>query len=92
MNEQEVIENFRMYADRGLFGAKTAKMHDLAIKALEKQIPKKPKIIENKYSKSYTCPCCDLELIKCDETGWFAGRRNAFCYDCGQKLDWTVEV
>lgn len=60
----------------------------IAIKSMEKQISKKPKIIKHKYHNSHTCPFCDLELICSDETGYFSGKRHRYCPDCGQKLDW----
>ena len=58
---------------------------DIAIKAVEKEIPKKP--IKNKeqnirYASSYSCPKCG---------GRFSGTGIAdYCYHCGQKLDWEV--
>lgn len=56
---------------------------ELAIKALEKQIPKKP--IKNekcsRYVTTYNCPCCD---------SLFNGTGLAtYCYHCGQKFDWS---
>lgn len=57
--------------------------YEKAIKALEKQIPKKPK---NEYTdnldittESPACPVCGNQSI--DET-------NKYCSDCGQALDW----
>lgn len=64
---------------------------DTAIEALEKQLPKKPK--ENgmyrgifKKIKAYTCPtcgnCCLEEMMN--------ERQNTdFCWNCGQRLDWS---
>lgn len=51
---------------------------DLAIEALEKQIPKKP--IE------YECPVCK------DSVGYKFGESYMMphCENCGQKLDWEV--
>ena len=58
--------------------------YDIAIKALEKQIPKKPKKIEAegfRYTDVYRCPLCG---------GNFSGTGIAdYCYHCGQKLDWS---
>lgn len=60
--------------------------YDMAIKALEKQIPKKPK---NEYTDNLditteipVCPVCGNQSI--DET-------NKYCSDCGQKIDWGEE-
>ena len=61
--------------------------YDLAIEALEKQLPKKPKEEKNDYTfklgefRVGKCPNCLSEA-----SDWFD-----ICIDCGQKLDWTVE-
>jgi hypothetical protein len=56
------------------------------IKALEKQIPKKPiKSKEQKirYVNTYYCPTCNLGFTGFNIAKW--------CYHCGQKLDWSDE-
>ncbi len=63
----------------------------IAIEALEKQLPKKGK--ENgmysgvfKKIKAYTCPTCG----NCCLEKMMNERQNTeFCWDCGQKLDWS---
>lgn len=53
---------------------------DMAIKALEKQIPKKPDFTED---KEFTlCPCCN---------GNGLADKQEYCDNCGQKLDWSDE-
>ena len=57
------------------------------VEALEKQIPKKPKPIEQpniiRYSMNYICPACGKH---------FSGTGIAdYCYHCGQALDWSEE-
>jgi hypothetical protein len=56
---------------------------DLAISALEKQIPKKCETDEE--NNFYNCPCCNEDLMGCygenDETA-------KHCLWCGQKLLW----
>ena len=49
----------------------------VAIRALEKQIPKKPKT-DDRYVM-YICPRCN-EFIKINKN---------YCMNCGQKLDWS---
>ena len=64
-----------------------------AIEALEKQIAKKPR--ENgmqdgliRKIKYYTCPTCGNCLL----TEMMNERQNtSYCWDCGQKLDWSEE-
>lgn len=54
---------------------------EMAIKALEKQIPKTPLESDRKirYCEVFKCPNCDFE---------FSGRISNYCYRCGQALDW----
>ena len=52
---------------------------DMAIQAIEKQIPKKPKT-DDRYVM-YICPRCN-EFIKINKN---------YCMNCGQKLDWSDE-
>ena len=64
----------------------------MAIKAIDKQIPKKPiphkvdvenvkigNVLWGKNTTVYRCPCCD-ELIS---------RVYDYCYKCGQAIDWS---
>lgn len=56
---------------------------DIAINALEKQIPKKPKKSQSKlrYLGTYMCPSCG---------GDFSGTGVAsYCYHCGQRFKWN---
>lgn len=64
---------------------------DMAIKALEKQIPKKPTYDGDGYAPDGTfvwdewiCPCCGTRYeVDYDE--------HDFCQNCGQKIDWSDE-
>ena len=49
---------------------------DMAISAIEKQMPKKPKMPLVAY---WTCPTCGKRVMYPDE----------HCIGCGQKIDWT---
>ena len=49
---------------------------DLAIQALEKQIPKK---VDGEYDEK-TCTVCDQDILS-----YYAN----YCENCGQKLDWS---
>ena len=60
------------------------KANEIAIQALEKQIPKKPVKSENqvaRYVNTYYCPICNLGITGTNIAKW--------CYHCGQKLDWS---
>ena len=51
--------------------------YDVAIEALEKQIPKKP---IDEYHRTAYCPACGNLII------------DAYCCpECGQKIDWSEE-
>lgn len=71
---------------------------DTAIDALEKQDKKKPKIsrkdfysFEGEYLLDFYCPCCNRRLISKDSTGWFSGKLESYCCECGQRIDWDEE-
>lgn len=58
---------------------------NMAVKALEKQIPKKPKYKPKKeglITTNYKCPSCG-----CRRLGHT--KEIAYCPDCGQALDWS---
>lgn len=90
---RETIEDFKELSiqmrERGFSGA--SKHCDLAIEALEKQLPKKPR--ENKIrggwlgkQKHYTCPTCGNCLL---EEMMNERQNTSYCWDCGQRLDWS---
>ena len=88
MNEKKVREaigDFKELSiqmrERGFSGA--SKHCDLAIEALEKQLPMKPEeVVGAIYSKSYECKNCGSELEPHDVFG-------EYCKWCGQRLDWS---
>lgn len=56
---------------------------EMAIQALEKQIPKKPLCIANLgYTALWLCPVCERRIIRSDLK---------YCHQCGQKLNWSDE-
>lgn len=61
-----------------------AEAFEVAIEALEKQVPKKPlKNPKEFYGRNlYSCPVCNY--------GYFLGG-NKFCFRCGQKFDWSED-
>ena len=70
------IDGFKIIADA----------YDMAIEALEKQIPKKPIIRKTEdyfgYVKYILCPNC--EKVE------FGFNQPCFCELCGQAIDWEV--
>ena len=61
---------------------------DMAIKALEKQIPKKPIIHTNDIDRLACCPVCDSNVDWTYEGFWRKGNPK-YCKNCGQAIDWS---
>ena len=63
-----------------------------AIKAIDKQIPKKPKEYEDKF---YSCPNCENILLmkwkKYNTELMDKSNGLPYCINCGQAIDWEVE-
>ncbi len=55
----------------------------LILNALEKQIPKKPKIIKHSGCRIYECPNC----LRPQKISYF----QCHCTKCGQAIDWSDE-
>ena len=86
MTEAEAIKELR-YSPFGIFASKEA--CELAINALEKQIPKKPII---KPWCPAICPCCGENLSEYLGDGYYSHRtflERCTDADCSQRLDWS---
>ena len=87
MTAEEAIEKIRQF---GLYHAEkdlphstfTVEAFEMAIEALEKQIPKKP----IGQSVLYRCPACDAFVLKS-----IGVLPDYYCVRCGQKIDWSEE-
>ena len=88
MTESEAIKEFEQNIQLPFGSSISDEASKLAIKALEKQIPKKPgnkkysfyphsNLLKSKYGE---CPIC--KTIQVDDE---------YCANCGQKLDWSDE-
>lgn len=94
MTENEAIKELHKIRPRGgIIPQKRAEALDVAIKALEKQIPKKPRKTDSyrgvlKRVYAYVCPTCGNS---CLEKYMNERQDTMFCWDCGQKLDWSDE-
>lgn len=83
MRIQEAIKVLKsMNVNYGYWIDDTDIAKDMAIAALEKQIPKKCRF----YARNHYCPSCD-ELVGNSEFGW----KHMFCSKCGQSIDWSDE-
>lgn len=84
MTEQEAIKIFKDRLELTDYRKQVPEYYEameLAVKALEKQMPKKP-ITYNDTNRA-DCPCCNSTVrgIKESFGNW--------CSKCGQKIDWS---
>lgn len=97
MTESEAIETIQFDLEIG-GEIQSQVMHDtidVAMQALEKQIPKKPnKTIDSSWGikkEVHTCPVCDCDLT---EAYFIAPQESkikekiAYCEACGQAINW----
>lgn len=56
---------------------------DMAVKALEKQIPKKP----SRYIAEFPS-CCEISKCTNCEQAFGIDEGFNYCFNCGQKVDW----
>jgi endogenous inhibitor of DNA gyrase (YacG/DUF329 family) len=73
-----------------------AKAFECTISALEKQIPKKPKILNYqpliKAGWKHECPNCGCAVGKNKFTDYeYLEEYEEYCTQCGQALDWSEE-
>ena len=82
MTENEVIKEVRFnMSEIGLndeAAKRASEAKNIAVQALEKQIPKKPDFTEDK--EFALCPCCNGKGLL---------NKQKYCDNCGQKLDWS---
>lgn len=79
---REAIEDFKKLAELLQNKESAAVEHcNIAIEALEKQLPKKPKQADEqriRYCTTHVCPGCGKE---------FTGMVSEYCYHCGQRIE-----
>lgn len=94
MEESEAIKELHGIRPRGgIIPQKRAEALDVAIQALEKQIPKKPimkQCFEDLEEEYLCCPTCGeilTDRIPADNKTFYF-----HCMNCGQKFDWSDEA
>lgn len=101
MTESEAIEELKYDCNElgkaipcdTSWGSSFENAYRMAIQALEKQIPKKPRKTDSyrgvlKRIYAYVCPTCGNVCLE----KYMNERQNTmFCWNCGQKLDWSDE-
>lgn len=90
MTIEKAITYIDRMSDEDCYTAEAYEAMRMAIKALEKQIPKKP--IHDGYD--YRCPSCrtavEYECMVNNPDALKSWTRDSFCGDCGQAIDWEV--
>lgn len=94
MTNQEAIENLQYLISDDCTDTQSDYVEEieLAIEALEKQIPKKPKQMLEPIRKHFNtgvngfyCPICNSDLLDMDNDCF------EYCPCCGQKIDWSEQ-
>lgn len=89
----EILKDLWRYEHSEYSEKDIRKALDIAIKALEKQIPQKPEYIADGYSDGELvydmakCPNCGNDDYEYDYGNW----GKPFCPECGQALNWSKE-
>lgn len=78
MTEQEALFQLGQFDFEYVMTEAQREAYRMAIKALEKQMPKEP-IYSNKYGNRDSCQRCN-EIINY--------RIDNYCHRCGQRIDW----
>lgn len=93
MTVKEIIESINFNLSCGSDEIPTTQEDLILIKkAIEKQIPKKPKnYLVNMKHIDFLCPNCKKKIISKVDGEWVAGKKQQHCDNCGQALDWSDE-
>ena len=84
MTYKQVRDNFvQNLAENAYLTMSTAEEMELAVSAIEKQIPK---VAEHEDGVWSICPCCGGSV--CNDTEHAVNREVSYCEHCGQAIDW----
>ena len=84
MTSKQVRDNFvQNLAENAYLNMCTTEEMELAISAIEKQIPK---VAEHEDGVWSICPCCGGSV--CNDTEHAVNREVSYCEHCGQAIDW----
>lgn len=92
MNKQEIIESINYCLECNNDSIPTTQKDLQTIKkALEKQIPKKPKVAEcGRFGFWFICQNCGGNIAMVWDSVWQKGYyMQNYCHHCGQALDWS---
>lgn len=86
---KDFIETLKINGEEQVLKNNYCKSANIAIKALEKQIPKKPFYTFSEDEEILaSCEICDSNIDWTYQGYWRKGQPN-YCKNCGQKLDWS---
>ena len=91
MTPEEAVAFLSRYLDSEYYTDKCNEAHQIAVEALEKQIPKKPRRTNGGLSiarKNFYTKC---QLCNHNIPTVVRDARMKFCPFCGQRLDWSEE-
>lgn len=83
MTAKEALEYFKRRKEQIGLSDRIQQAENLAIKALEKRMPKKPVTEKDKVIFGIVCGRCP----ECDSDVY--STTNLYCHNCGQALDWS---
>ena len=99
MTYKEVYEYLKVVREalnkKPISNENAVQMSEVAIKAIEKQIPKRPLLQDIHDGNNrlldylYNCPIC--HMFVCYATELSIEEKFAYCPSCGQALDWSNE-
>lgn len=89
MTNKEVKDNFvQNLAENAYINMCSVEEMEITIKALEKQIPKKPYKTKEHKQNNWYCSICKCYLGD-DMELQYACLQPKFCEHCGQRIDWS---
>jgi hypothetical protein len=88
MTNQEAIDLINLTLHQNYIVPELQDALSVAIKAMEKQIPKR--VIRQKWTIT-KCPCCGGNLGDYLEDGYTEEWNHLKVCDCGQQLDWSYQ-
>ena len=80
---EQAIDHYHYGVTHDIFSEPVITYAELAIDALEKQIPKKVIADGYFYGHAHHCPSCNVQVEK-----RAYGINDKYCHECGQALEW----
>lgn len=89
MTNEEALEYLKSAREACNPWAIAAEVYNIAIEAVEKEIPQKPIFVSDSYGSRVQCPTCNASIrnITCTR---FRDEPHR-CHRCGQVFDWSEE-